>query len=240
MLPKLLDISYRKENEFLSVNLKNDSLPNVAKSITQKSGKNVIVSPQLKDTKVTGYFQNRPFKDVMEMIGQANGLLITQNENGSFFIEKDNQKKQGANGKNSKSTRKKSKSKRGEKGYYELSLSKKGFLSVKSYDGNVADMLMEAAEKLNLNYYLYTIPDDKVTTTIIANEITFDDFLYNSFKGSDYTYNKDSKGFYFIARGLDTGSSEASRKWVGTKIFNQRIFQIEFCCHCGMKKWVGT
>ena len=36
------------------------------------------------------------------------------------------------------------------------------------------------------------------------------------------------------------GASEASRKWVGTKIFNLRIFQTELCCHCGMKKWVGT
>ena len=43
----------------------------------------------------------------------------------------------------------------------------------------------------------------------------------------------------FICR-YTTGASEASRKWVGTKIFNLRIFQTELCCHCGMKKWVGT
>jgi len=34
----------------------------------------------------------------------------------------------------------------------------------------------------------------------------------------------------------NAGASEASRKWVGTKIFNLRIFQTELCCHCGMKK----
>ena len=36
------------------------------------------------------------------------------------------------------------------------------------------------------------------------------------------------------------GALGASRKWVGTKIFNLSIFQTELCCHCGMKKWVGT
>ena len=52
---------------------------------------------------------------------------------------------------------------------------------------------------------------------------------------------KIKRSAYFLSHmPIDSGALEASRKWVGTKIFSLRIFQTELCCHCGMKKWVGT
>lgn len=204
-LPKVIDVSYRSENEFLSVNLKNDSLPQVAEAITKKTGKNIIVSPKLKDAKVTGYFQNRPFEDILHMVGQSNGLRVTKNENGSYFVEKDEAPKKG-NGavKNRKGGRKKSKGRAGEKGFYEVVISDKGFLNIKAFDATVSDVLMEAAEKLKLNYYLYSIPSD-ITTTLVANQITFEDLLSTTFKGKDYTYSSDGKGFYFIGKRNEEG-----------------------------------
>jgi type IV pilus assembly protein PilQ len=204
-LPKVIDVTYRSENEFLSVNLKNDSLPSVAEMITKKTGKNIIVSPKLKDTRVTGYFQNRPFEDILNMIGQSNGLVVTKNENGSYFIEKDETPK-GISDKNSnlRGKRKKTKDKIGDNGYYEVSVSDQGFLNINAFDAKVSDVLMEAAEKLKLNYYLYSVPDD-ITTTLVANQITYDDLLTTAFRGKDYTYNSDDKGFYFIGKRSEEG-----------------------------------
>ncbi|PHS07172.1 MAG: type II and III secretion system protein [Kordia sp.] len=203
--PKLIDLSYRAENEFLSVNLKNDSLPQVAEAITKKTGKNIIVSPKLKDAKVTGYFQNRPFEDILNMIGQSNGLRVTKNENGSYFIEKNETPKKGnAAVNNGRGNRKKTKGKLGEKGFYEVAISDQGFLNINAFDATVSDVLMEAAEKLKLNYYLYSIPSD-ITTTLVANQITFDDLLSTVFRGKDYTYAKDDKGFYFIGKRNEEG-----------------------------------
>ncbi|NQY30186.1 MAG: type II and III secretion system protein [Flavobacteriaceae bacterium] len=203
--PKVIDVSYRAENEFLSVNLKNDSLPQVAEAITKKTGKNIIVSPKLKDAKVTGYFQNRPFEDILNMIGQSNGLRVTKNENGSYFIEKNETPKKGKTAvNNGRGNRKKPKGKLGEKGFYDVAISDQGFLNIKAFDATVSDVLMEAAEKLKLNYYLYSIPSD-ITTTLVANQITFDDLLSTVFRGKDYTYAKDDKGFYFIGKRNEEG-----------------------------------
>ena len=203
--PKVIDVSYRAENEFLSVNLKNDSLPQVAEAITKKTGKNIIVSPKLKDAKVTGYFQNRPFEDILNMIGQSNGLRVTKNENGSYFIEKNETSKKGnAPVNNGRGKRKKTKGKLGEKGFYEVAISDQGFLNINAFDATVSDVLMEAAEKLKLNYYLYSIPSD-IATTLVANQITFDDLLSTVFRGKDYTYAKDDKGFYFIGKRNEEG-----------------------------------
>ena len=200
---KKIDITYRPENKFLTVNLKNDSLPSVAKIITQKTGENVIVSPKLKGVKVTGYFQNRPFEEILHMVGQSNGLVITKNVNGSYFIDKDeNPNDTKVKGKNSSRRNKKrqvSKGKKGEQGFYEVSLSDNGFLNINAFGATVSDVLTEAAEKLKLNYYLYSSPDD-ITTTLVANNITFEDFLSTVFKGKDYTYNTDDNGFYFIGK----------------------------------------
>jgi len=204
-LAKVIDVSYRAENEFLSVNLKNDSLHSVAESITKKTGRNVIVSPKLKGAKVTGYFQNRPFEDILNMIGQSNGLRVTKNENGSYFIEKDETPKNGSTAaSNVRRGRKKPTGRTGEKGFYEVEISDQGFLNVNAFDATVSDVLMEAAEKLKLNYYLYSIPND-ITTTLVANQITFDDLLTTTFRGKDYTYNSDDKGFYFIGKRNEEG-----------------------------------
>jgi len=203
--PKVIDVSYRAENEFLSVNLKNDSLPQVAEAITKKTGKNIIVSPKLKDAKVTGYFQNRPFEDIFNMIGQSNGLRVTKNENGSYFIEKDETPKKGnATVNNVRGGRKKPKGKLGEKGFYEVVISDQGFLNINAFDATVSDVLIEVAEKLKLNYYLYSVPSD-ITTTLVANQITFDDLLSTTFRGKEYTYAKDDKGFYFIGKRNEEG-----------------------------------
>ncbi|MCB0479725.1 MAG: type II and III secretion system protein, partial [Crocinitomicaceae bacterium] len=60
--PKSLDINYRTDNTFLSVNLKNDTLYAVAKEITEKSGRNVVASPNVRQKLVSAYITNRPFE----------------------------------------------------------------------------------------------------------------------------------------------------------------------------------
>ena len=202
--PKLLDIKFREDNLMLSLNLKNDSLQSVAKDITKKTKENIVVSPSLKDKTVTGYFQNRPLDDILGMLAMANGLSISKNENGSYFIDKDVIPKKDNGSKQNNKRRTKPKSKKGESGYYEITLSDTGFLNIKSYQGNVADMLIEAADQLKLNYYLNSIPDD-ITATLIVNEVSFEDFLEHAFKGSDYTYTQDDKGFYLIGKRSDEG-----------------------------------
>ena len=189
---KKIDVTYKSANDFLSVKLKNDSLPRVAEAITNVSGKNVVLAPDIKSDKVSSYVLNRPFDQVIEMMAKSNGLAVTKDENDNYFLSKNNIPKDNAatqqnsrrinprrqtRGNNSASSQ----------GAFEMQLTPTGYLSLKALEADATEMIIEAAEKLNLNFFMYDTPKD-ITTTLIANDITFDQLLNHLFSGENYTY----------------------------------------------------
>ncbi len=189
-LPKVIDVSYNPQNDFLSIKLENDSIPAVAKAIIDKSGKNLILAPDIKGMKVSSYILNRPFDQVVEMMAKSNDLIATKDDNGFYYIEK-NKEVSSANTASSNSNQKpkKGKVRNDEPGYYEVDLDKSGFLSVKANVADASDLLTEAAEKLHINYFMYNKPENE-KTTLSAENLTFDQLLDNIFKGKKYTYRK--------------------------------------------------
>ncbi|PHK15530.1 type II and III secretion system protein, partial [Nostoc linckia z15] len=85
---KIADVYYNPQNDFLSVKLQNDSLSSVAKTITDRSGKNVLIAQDVKGNLITSYILNRPFDQVIEMMAKSNDLNATKDENGIYFISK--------------------------------------------------------------------------------------------------------------------------------------------------------
>jgi type IV pilus assembly protein PilQ len=188
--PKKIDVSYKKENGFLSVKLKNDSISRVAKAITDASQKNVVLAPSIKKKVISAYILNRPFDQVLDMMAKSNNLMVTKDENDFYYIDKaDIIPEETVVAKNSKNKRnpKKKKANSNDKGFYNISVDTKGFLSVNAYEGNVVNIIVEAAEKLNINYFMYDNPQNE-TTTLLANGITFEDLLLHVFKGKPYTH----------------------------------------------------
>jgi type IV pilus assembly protein PilQ len=185
--PKIIDVSYNPQNDFLSVKLENDTLSAVAKAIIDKSGKNLIVAADAKNLRVSSYILNRPFDQVIEMMSKSNDLTATKDDNGFFYIEKNKDATVTVNGSTQKVKPPKASS--GLPGYYEVNLNKNGFLSVKAYIADASDVLTEAAEKLHVNYFLYNKPENE-KTTLSADNITFDELLFHIFKGKKYTYKK--------------------------------------------------
>lgn len=185
--PKVIDVSYNSQNDFLSVKLENDTLSAVAKAIIDKSGKNLVLAPEVKNLRVSSYILNRPFDQVIEMMSKSNDLIATKDENGFYFIEKNKDGAVTANGASQKA--KQPKSSAGVPGYYEVTVNKNGLLSVKAYIADASDLLTEAAEKLHVNYFLYNKPENE-KTTLSADNITFDELLFHIFKGKKYTFKK--------------------------------------------------
>ena len=193
-LPKVIDVGYNHENDFLSVKLQNDSLQAVAQAIIDKSGKSVIIAPNVKSSLVTSYILNRPFDQVIEMIAKSNDLIATKDENGFYYIEKNMEPIAPSENKAARSKGKKSEF--GEAGYFDISVNKAGLLTIKANDADAADMIINAAEQLNLTYFLYNKPENE-KATLLADNITFDDLLEHIFKGRKYTYKK-QENFYLI------------------------------------------
>lgn len=191
-LPKVIDVSYNPQNDFLSVKLENDSIPSVAKAITDKSGKNIVLAPDTKGLKVSAYILNRPFDQVIEMLSKSNDLIATKDENGFYYLEKNkevNGQSAGNSIGSSSSKAKQPKASQGAPGYYEVDLNKAGFLNIKANVADASDLLTEAAEKLRINYFMYNKPENE-KTTLSAENLTFDDLLENIFKGKKYSYRK--------------------------------------------------
>ena len=191
---KKIDVTYNQENKFLSVKLKNDSLPRVAQAITDISKRNVILAPDVKNEKVSAYILNRPFNQVLEMMAKSNSLVLTIDENDNYYLEKDIVPQQTAKPANQTSRNRRNSSQRNNvakenSGDFEIKVNAQGFLDIKANEGDAADMIIDAAEKLNINYFMYNTPTG-VSTTLMANGITFDNLLDHLFKGENYTYKK--------------------------------------------------
>lgn len=203
-IAKTIDVSYNSQNDFLSIKLENDSLQSVAKAIVDKSGKNIVLSQEIKTLKVSSYILNRPFDQVIQMMAKSNDLIATKDENGVFYLEKNAAPKEVvASSSNKSNPRDKQKPASGSEGFYDVEVNEKGFLKVKANVADATDLLIEAAEKLNVNYYIYNKPENE-KTSLLANNITFDDLLEHVFKGKKYTFrNKD--GFYLIGEQVTEG-----------------------------------
>lgn len=203
-IAKTIDVTYNSQNDFLSIKLENDSLQSVAKAIVDKSGKNIVLSQDVKSLKVSSYILNRPFDQVIQMMAKSNDLIATKDDNGVFYIEKNTAPKEVVtNSSNKPNSRDKQKPASGSEGFYDVEVNEKGFLKVKANVADATDLLIEAAEKLNVNYYIYNKPENE-KTSLLANNITFDDLLEHVFKGKKYTFrNKD--GFYLIGEQVTEG-----------------------------------
>ncbi|PKV50598.1 type II secretion system protein D (GspD) [Aquimarina sp. MAR_2010_214] len=189
---KEIDVTYNSQNDFLAIKLKNDSLPRVAQKITDVSGKNVILGPNAKNEKISAYILNRPFDQVIEMMAKSNNLIITKDDNGFYYIEKDEELQADTTTRSSR----KGKKSRTPVSSAEITVLPSGFLSVQAFDADVTSLILEAAEKLNVNYFMNDKPAG-AKTTLVVNEITFDELLDHVFMGKNSTYKK-TDDFYLI------------------------------------------
>lgn len=189
---KPIEVTYNELNGFLSLKLKNDSLPRVAQAITDASNKNVILSPDIKEQKVSAYILNRPFEQVLEMMAKSNSLILTIDENDNFYLEKDFVQPidpKAIKPTTSKNTKINNTYVKGIGGSFEINRSEQGFLNIRAYEADATDMLTDASEKLNVNFFMYNTPEN-IKSTLVANDLTFDHLLDHLFKGKKYTYKK--------------------------------------------------
>lgn len=202
-LPKIIDVSYNAENDFLSVKLENDSLPSIAQAIIDKTGKNIILAPDIKGQLISAYILNRPFDQVIEMMAKSNSLAVTRDDNGFYFLEKNNGSAGISNAEKNAAKNKPPKMVAGAPGTFEIELTPSGYLNVKAYAADVSDLITQAATQLKANYFFYNKPENE-KTSLIAENITFDDLLLHAFKGKKYTFKK-QENYYLIGEQIVEG-----------------------------------
>ncbi len=201
-VPKVINVEYNPQNDFLSVRLENDSLGQVAKAIIDKSGKNLILAPDVKSMRVSSYILNRPFDQVIEMTAKSNDLIATKDENGFYFIEKGNGAAN-ASASGSTAAKKTPRPATDAPGFFLVEVDKMGFLNVRANMADASDLIVEAAQKLHLNYFLYNKPENE-KTSLQADGITFEELLEHIFKGKKYAFKRQDN-LYLIGEQITEG-----------------------------------
>lgn len=189
--PRLPSITWNANEKQLSLDLKNDSLPLVARELTRKTGMNVVFAPELSGKMVNGYIVDQSMPDALDKLAFANDLKITQADSNFFIIESlAKQNVQGNAPNNSKENKDGKQLPAGTK----LAVNN-GLITVDAVNAPIGDLVYSASSQLKREYYLYS--ELKGNTTLSIKDATYEQFLDNVLKTTEYTYRiKDS--IYFI------------------------------------------
>lgn len=188
---KKIDVKYNPSNEFLSVDLKNDSLFRVMKEISSLSGKNIVIAPDVRDKPITGYFLNRPFDQVVAMTAKANGLESSVDENGITYVFASNKTEKSNNPANSGGGFKPATD--FEQTGVQIKKNEFGTLDIIANNADIADIIKFSAQELLTPYFFYNKPDGKASFQL--QDVTFPEVLNLLFVGTKYAYKEDNKLF---------------------------------------------
>jgi len=195
--PKIIDIKYNETSNSVSMELKDDSLVNVARQISRLSGKNIVVPAALQNKLVSGFFNNAPLESALGNIAFANELKFTKTsdqvyvfqgllEGEEVFIDQE---------KNT-AVRKNLKSAGNNLNAANYNLSGKGkLLNLDAVNVPIADLVKSVANEMGISYFLYTELKGNISTKVKG--ITLDNFLSSLFNGTEYTYRIEN-GIYMI------------------------------------------
>ena len=212
------NVVFNKANKFLTVDLSDDTLLKVIEKITRLSDENIVVSSSVKNKQVSGYYANRPFEQVMEMLAKSNDLVYTTDENNVHYLspvdinsatnQKGNVKTPGANTLTTNNND------------FQFTKTPEGLIHLKAMNANINDIIQYAAQELNEHYFLYAIPEGK--TTINVENISFEDLLRKLMNGTKYTFKKENR-IYLIGE----HKSEGLRSTELIKLENRTIENVK-------------
>lgn len=198
---KLLDISYDAQKELLSFNLKNDSLFLVAQEITRKSGRNVVLAPDLISKMVSGFVQKLGFADAMDKLAFANGLAVEAGADGSYLLTGAATEAVVDNTSRNRRNQKGAKGKTDVPSGLFLEVTSDSLLTVDGVGVKGSEIIRAVSAELGKNYYLFS--DMQEATTVQVENMTYDMFLGYLLNGTDMTFKKEGSIYLIGKRNLE-------------------------------------
>ena len=204
-----IGIKYSAYRDMLSLDLKNDTLEQVAKRITQVSKKNVLPSSGLSKKILSVYIEDMPFDNALEKMALTNDLKVVKTEDNFYILQAlDDNEKPDAFAANAKKDKKKVNKGANTSGSAASnadievidSLGKK-YISFNAINYPISDAVKYVSEEADRNYFLFTEIKGNVTTRI--NNVEFDDFLSYLLQGTAYTYKQENSLYLIGDRQLE-------------------------------------
>jgi len=208
--PKELNIAFNPGTQTFTMDLKEDSIVTVAKKITQYSGRNILVLPELYAKKISGYIQDMTAQNAIEKLAIANLFKITRTADNSFILEtlrpdEEIVAKQGTDPNSNVSIRKVNRnSSLQSSSTYNVTQDSAGkkLISLNIVNSPIKEAIKNIAEQASINYFVYS--DIQGNTTASINNLEFDRVLNFILQGTKYTFGV-SNGIYMIGERKDEG-----------------------------------
>lgn len=195
--PRLPSVTWNAKDQIVDLDLKNDSLPLVARELTRKTGTNVVFDPKLAGRMVNGYIVGQPLDAALNKLAFANDLKITRADSNFFLIEeKQNAGGQNGNSKNNSGDAKTAALPSGTK----ISV-KDSLLTIEATNAPISDLVFAVSTQLRKQYYLYS--ELKGTATLNIKNATYEQFLDNVLNATDYTYRSRDSVYFIGDRNLE-------------------------------------
>lgn len=180
-------VEYNSMTDKLTLDLKNSSLEDVVKIITQKSNKNVVLASGITPKEVSVYVQNMAFDNALENLGIANDLEVVKTKEHSYIIQKATIEQATTNNNSSSSNPRNSSNQNKKSGGFSYEVKKASDISVLATDVLIEEVIKNVAKDLGIDYFFVSEIKDK--TTINVKSKTFSELLDNMFNGTNLTYD---------------------------------------------------
>lgn len=180
-------VEYNSMTDKLTLDLKNSSLEDVVKIITQKSNKNVVLASGITPKEVSVYVQNMAFDNALENLGIANDLEVVKTKEHSYIIQKATIEQATTNNNSSTSNPRNSSNQNKKSGGFSYEVKKASDISVLATDVLIEEVIKNVAKDLGIDYFFVSEIKDK--TTINVKSKTFSELLDNMFNGTNLTYD---------------------------------------------------
>lgn len=196
-------IEYDSVNNRLTYDIINHNLVEVAKNISSKSGKNIIVPQSMYSKNVSGYLTGIGFAEALAILANTNGLLIEESQDNIWtFIDDSNNV---GNRRNYVRRR--------EFANEQMVIDSTGLITVNISNGNIYDIILDVCHKLNLNYHFVTPVNYQ--TSLFISDVTLETLFSVMFAGTDCGYYVENDIYMF-------GSPNAKHNMSSNEVFTMK------------------
>lgn len=180
------NIDYNPNNNWITIEAHDDTLSVLAKEITEQTGVNLIIEPELQTKMVNCFIKDRPLEEVLNMFAKGNGLAINKENDRYYTFTKPTQKK---------SLPSPNHIPKEEKSQIHIEYDDSLHLNLTAFKKPLKEILSEVAEFSGHNYVLYDEPQGDAS--ILVNHVTFEQFLTYLLSGTELTY-REQQGIFLI------------------------------------------
>ncbi len=181
------EVAFRADSALVDLDLRRDTLGQVVRLLSTRSGTNVVLAPGLEDKPVSVFLRGATLPAALEQLAYANGLAVERSREGAFLLRAQAQEARTEGKPGGKSSA----------GDMVLTALDNGRLTLDARNTALGTILERASQALSRSYFLYDSQDRNVTLHL--DNVSYEELLAHLLKGTELTH-KVSGGVHLIGK----------------------------------------